>query len=66
MTGNITTIALINILSLLYLAFVLTFVLGVAEHDAVKKIIISSIRRWVKLVGVLFILAVIVHMVSSF
>ncbi|MCD6385901.1 hypothetical protein J7M23_09020 [Candidatus Sumerlaeota bacterium] len=65
MNPHSLNVALTYILSLFYLAFVLTIILGVAEHNSVKKIILSAFRRWLKLVGMLFVLALIVHLVSN-
>ena len=65
MQGKPLFIALINIFSLLYLSFTLAFILGVAEHDQLRKIAFSTLRRWVKLVGALVILSVFVHIISS-
>lgn len=59
------SVALTYILSLLYLAFVVTILLGIAEHNSVKKIILSALQRWLKLVGMLFVLTLIVRIVSS-
>lgn len=49
---------LLELLSCLYLAFVVTFVLGLNESDDYKTIFNSTIRRWVKFI--LALLAVVV------
>ena len=59
-------IALINMASVLYLAFVLCFMLGISEQDKITRILTATGRRWIKLVGVLVILGCIVHLISSF
>ena len=58
-------ITLVNVFSMLYLSFTLAFVLGVAEHDNVRKIVHSTLRRWFKLVGALAVLSIIVHIVAG-
>ncbi len=57
--------AILNIISILYLGLVLTLSLGISEHDEPKRIVGSAIRRWLKLIGVLFVLSILVHLISS-
>ena len=65
MDSQIHYIALVHVLSVLYLGFVLTFVLGLVEQNTVRKILRATVRRWIKLIGALFVLGIIVHIISS-
>jgi hypothetical protein len=66
MSGTIFYIALLNIASLLYLAFTVALILGIAEHDRIKDIATATLRRWVKLVGALGVLGIFIHIVSGY
>ena len=56
---------ILQILSCFYLAFVITFVLGMNESDDWKIIFSSAIRRWLKLVAALLAIAAGVHILGS-
>lgn len=64
MNSQLLRIAALHIISLFYLAFVVAFIFALAEHNIRKKIFIATLRRWLKLVGALFALGIIVHIVS--
>jgi hypothetical protein len=51
----------LHLLSALYLALVLTLVLGIIEYDDLKSIALSTVRRWLKLIGALVAIAIVVQ-----
>ena len=55
---------LLNIFSILYLSLVVAFIFGLNDHDEVKKVIKATLRRWIKLMGALVIIAIIVYILS--
>ncbi len=52
------------IISLLYLSLVVAVVLGINEHDRVKKILEATLRRWVKLVAALVAIGAVIQVLS--
>lgn len=55
---------LLNIFSILYLSLVVAFIFGLNDHNEIQKVIKATLRRWIKLIGALVLIAVIVHILS--
>jgi uncharacterized membrane protein len=51
----------LHLFSALYLALVMTLVLGILEFDDVRSIARSTLRRWLKLIGALVAIAIVVQ-----
>ncbi len=66
MNQQLLRIALINIGSIFYLALVVAGMFSLAEHNDARKIITVTLRRWLKLIGALLVLGIIVHILSNF
>ena len=58
------TIGLINIFSILYLSFVVAFIFGLNDHNEAGKVMKAAFRRWIKLIGALVIIAIVVYILS--
>ena len=56
---------LLTVLSCMYLAFVVTFVLGLNEADDWKTILGSTIRRWAKFMLAFLAIAIGVQFLGS-
>jgi hypothetical protein len=56
---------LLNVLSMIYLAFIVALIFGINEYDSLKPILRSTVRRWVKLLLALLVIGVIVYIWSS-
>jgi succinate dehydrogenase hydrophobic anchor subunit len=54
----------LNIFSILYLSFVVAFIFGLNDHNEPRKVARATLRRWIKLIGALVIIAVLVHILS--
>jgi len=57
-------LGLLYLLSLLYLSFVVAFIFGFNDHDELRKIIKTTLRRWFKMLGALILIAVVVQILS--
>jgi len=55
---------LLNIISLLYLSFVVAFIFGLNDHESAKKVIQATFRRWIKILGALIVIGIIVQILS--
>ena len=55
---------LLNILSLLYLSLVVAFIFGLNDHDSAKKVIKATLRRWIKILGALIVICIVVQILS--
>jgi hypothetical protein len=58
------TTGILNIFSILYLSFVVAFIFGLNDHNDAGKVVKATLRRWIKLVGALVIIAIIVYILS--
>ena len=56
---------ILQIISCLYLAFVVTFVLGLNEFDDWSKVFSSTLRRWAKFIFFLLIISIAVQILGS-
>jgi hypothetical protein len=56
---------LLNVISMIYLAFVVALVFGINEHDMVKPILRATVRRWAKLLLALVAIGIIIYIWSS-
>jgi hypothetical protein len=56
---------LLNIISLIYLSFIVALIFGINEFDTVKPIVRATIRRWVKLLLALIVIGIIVYIWSG-
>ena len=54
-----------NIISLFYLSLIVTLIMGINESDNVKKIVQATLRRWTKMLGALFVIMVVVHLLTQ-
>jgi len=54
----------LHIGSCFYLALVVTLVLGILEFDEWQPIWRSTLRRWLKLIGALVLIGVVVQLLS--
>ncbi|HOE64260.1 MAG TPA: hypothetical protein PKW18_02770 [Candidatus Sumerlaeota bacterium] len=54
----------INIVSIIYLSFVVAFILGLNDHDTPRKIIRATLRRWLKLLAALVVIGAVVLLLS--
>ena len=54
----------LNLVSLLYLSFVVALIFGINDHDEAKMVVKTTLRRWLKMIGALVVLGVIVQIVS--
>ncbi|MBN1901002.1 hypothetical protein JW926_06715 [Candidatus Sumerlaeota bacterium] len=54
----------LHIFSILYLSLVVAVVFGLNDHNEAGKILRATLRRWIKLIGALVIIAVVVHILS--
>ena len=53
-------VGFINLFSLFYLSFIVTLIMGVNENDELRKIIHSTLRRWIKLLGAITVIIAVV------
>lgn len=54
----------LNIISIIYLSFVVAFIMGLNDHDAPKKVIRTTLRRWLKLLAALAVIGAVVLLLS--
>jgi hypothetical protein len=54
----------LHIGSCLYLGLVVTLILGILEFDEWRPIWRSTLRRWLKLIGALVLIGVVVQLLS--
>jgi hypothetical protein len=54
----------LHIASCCYLGLVVTLVLGILEFDEWRPIWRSTLRRWLKLIGALILIGVVVQLLS--
>jgi hypothetical protein len=59
------SLAIVNILSLLYLSMVVALTLSINEFEEIRPIIRATLRRWAKLVGFLIGIGIIVYLLSN-
>lgn len=59
-----TAIGLLHIGSCLYLGLVVTLVLGILEFDDWRAVLQSTARRWLKLIGALILIGIVVQLLS--
>jgi phosphate/sulfate permease len=55
---------MLNLVSLLYLSFVVAFVLGMNDHDNPSGVAAATVRRWLKLLAALVVIGVVVRILS--
>ena len=61
----ITHIGILNIISVVYLSFVVAFTFGLNEHDVPGKIVRATIVRWVKLLLALLVISIVVRILGK-
>ncbi len=54
----------LHIGSCLYLGLVVTLILGILEFDEWRPIWQSTLRRWLKLIGALILIGIVVQLLS--
>ena len=59
-----TPTGLLHIGSCLFLGLVVTLTLGILEFDEWKPILKSTLRRWLKFMGALILIGVVVQLLS--
>ena len=55
---------LLNIISLVYLSFVVALIFGLNDHEKAEKVIRATFRRWLKILGALLVISIIVQVLS--
>jgi len=58
------TMGMLNLVSLLYLSFVVAFVLGMNDHDNPRGVAAATVRRWLKLLAALVVIGIVVRILS--
>jgi len=58
------TMGMLNTVSVLYLSFVVTFVLGMNDHDNPRGVVSATVRRWLKLLAALVVIGIVVRILS--
>ena len=54
----------LNVVSLVYLSFVVALIYGMNDHDKAGLVVKTTLRRWFKMIGALFVLGIIVQILS--
>jgi len=54
----------LHVFSLLFLSLTVAAVLSINDRDTPRDIVRLTLRRWAKLLGALFLIGVIVHLMS--
>jgi len=58
------TMGMLNLVSLLFLSFVVAFVLGMNDHDNSRRVAAATVRRWLKLLAALVVIGIVVRILS--
>ena len=58
-------VGLLHLFSLLYLSLVVAFVFGLNDHDRPRDVVKTTLRRWLKMIGALIVIGLIVLILSS-